>query len=116
MILIWKGRGWLIAILFLLAYPFASSLASYMSLIDNYKYETLWIMSFIMIYAGIFTKTFFVIFPKKSDEKYINYETKEIVTVRHKDSFFFVDVNIWAYALLSLGAFFLCGTLLQLIL
>lgn len=103
MIWIWKGRGWVIAILLLLAPAFSMPCADAFVTMANYSNETAIQIGLTLIYAGVFIRTFFLLFPAKAARHFIDSETGKDVFLTHVDSLYYLDVKYWAYGFLGIG-------------
>lgn len=103
MLLIWKGRGWLVPVLALLALTVSLPCAENFVMMTNYQNETLIQIGISLVYIGVFVRTFFLLFPAKPPRHFVDAETGEAVFLKQVDSLYYLDVKYWAYGLLGIG-------------
>lgn len=103
MLLIWKGRGFMVIILTVLSLAFSLPCASTFVTMTNYVNETAIQIGMVLLYAGVFIRTFFVFFPAKPPKHYIDTDTGKDVFVTNVDSLYYLDVKYWAYGFMIIG-------------
>ncbi|MFV0552438.1 MAG: hypothetical protein ACK5L6_11055 [Anaerorhabdus sp.] len=103
MIFIYKGRGLLVILITAISLIVSKPCADVFVTMKNYVNETGILIGMLLIYSGVFTRTFFLIFPAKQPQHYVAIETGKDIYVKHVDSLYGLDVKYWAYIFIVIG-------------